>query len=276
MSILESILYGLISGVVEFFPISGQATQQILLRMFGVGGREPLRDLVVHLAALAGLILACRGYFSKLLRDHRTAQSLANAAHHRHELRGIYDLRVVKMASVVMLLGMLLGLFVRKWESNLIVIIIFCLINGLIMFLPERLPQGNKDARSMSALESFFVGIGAALACFPGISRIGTSMCASAVCGADRRHALNWALLMSIPGLCMLTILDVLTMIQLGVGILSWLVFAGYILSAVSAFVGAYFGVMMMRIWVLRSGFSGFAYGSWGMAIFTFVLYLIV
>ena len=64
MSIIGSIIYGIVSGLTEILPVSSQANQMVMRQIFGVSHKEPIRDLLVHIAILAALLLACRGMFS--------------------------------------------------------------------------------------------------------------------------------------------------------------------------------------------------------------------
>jgi hypothetical protein len=50
----------------------------------------------------------------------------------------------------------------------------------------------------------------------------------------------------------------------------------GYLVSAIAAFIGGHLGVSLMRYLSVHKGYAGFAYYSWGAAMFAFVLYLIV
>ena len=82
-------------------------------------------------------------------------------------------------------------------------------------------------------------------------------------------------LLMSIPAVALRCLFDIITMFSLGLGIASFLGFLGCLLAAIGAFCGAYLAISIMRYLTVRAGFSGFAYYSWGAALFAFILYLI-
>ena len=69
MNILESILYGIISGFTEFLPISSVGHQRLLRIFYGVESPEPLRDIFVHLACLTVVFLSCGTYIEKLRRE---------------------------------------------------------------------------------------------------------------------------------------------------------------------------------------------------------------
>ena len=64
-------------------------------------------------------------------------------------------------------------------------------------------------------------------------------------------------------------------MFTVGIGAISLLTLAGYLLSMVFAFIGAYLGVTFIRMLITRSDYSVFAYYDFGLALLSFVLYLI-
>lgn len=274
MTWLEGIIYGLISGLSEFLPISSQAHQSLLLMMFGLDGREPIRDLLVHLALLASFFTACRTLLSKLRRDNALARRV-RASRNAAAYSGIYDLRLVRTAALPMLAGLLIYAAVAKIESNGVLLALFLILNGFILYLPDRFPQGNKDARSMFALESILIGVCGALSAFPGVSRISAVSAVSVMRGADRGSALNWSLLLSIPALAIFACFDVLGIINAGAAAVTFPIVAGYLLSAAAAYIGGYLGILAVRSIVSRTGITGFAYYSWGAALLSFVIYLI-
>ena len=57
MSLIESIIYGLLSGIAEFFPISSQAHQTLLRYIFGVATRNSLQEFLVHIGLLFSIII---------------------------------------------------------------------------------------------------------------------------------------------------------------------------------------------------------------------------
>ncbi len=273
MSWLESIIYGFVSGLAEFLPLSDQAHQALLLRLFGMPAREPLRDLLVHLAALAAVVVGCWSVLQRLRREQGLSQRMHRSQH--QQLRGVYELRLLKTASVPMALGLLLYAATRAWERNYLLLALFSILGGIFLYIPERLPQGNKDAKVMSALDAIFIGCGAAFSSLTGVSRTGTAFSVATARGAERQHAVNWVLLLSIPALAVLSLLDILGLFSASADTLTFTAFLTYIASAAGAFIGGYIGILTFKSITARSGISVFAYYCWGFALFTVVLYLI-
>ena len=118
VSFIESIFYGLVSGLAEFMPVSTQGHQALMLRLFGLGVREPGRDVFVHIGILLALVSACRTMFNHVLTKQRVTVNTRRGR--RVERRSTYDLQLVKAAVVPMILGLFGYLAVRKLEGNMI------------------------------------------------------------------------------------------------------------------------------------------------------------
>ena len=58
MNFFECIIYGVVSGLTEIFPVSSQANQMVMRHLFGVPQKEPIRDLLVHIAIVLAIIAA--------------------------------------------------------------------------------------------------------------------------------------------------------------------------------------------------------------------------
>lgn len=273
MSWFEGLIYGLISGISEFLPISSHAHQRILMLLFGVESRDPVRDLLVHLAILLSVYSGCRGMIEHLRRE---TQQKARSGKYMHTARSHLDLRLVKNAAVPMLIGLLVLTYIFGLDGNLLVTALFLLINGIILYIPDRMMQGNKDARSMSVFDSFLIGSAGALSAFTGISRIGGTVSVAVARGADRQNALNWSLILCIPALIALSGIDVIRIFSAAGSLNVWGNFLSYLLSAAGAYFGGCFGIRLIKSLTVRIGLSGFSFYSWGAALLSFVLYLTV
>lgn len=273
MNWLQSLIYGLVSGLCEFLPISSHAHQSLLIQLFGVDMRDPLCDMIIHLALVFSLLTGCRSIIEQLRREQKL--KLHNHRTHRGT-QSLLELRLVKNAAIPMLIGLLLLSYVIKTQTNLLLTAVFFLINGVLLYIPERMMQGNKDARSMSGMDSVLIGSVGALSAFSGISRIGATASVSLARGADRQKALSWGLLLSIPALILLIGLDFIAVVSRFGEINFWGSLFGYLLSAAGAYFGGYIGISFMKFLTVRTGYSGFAYYSWGAALLSFLLYLTV
>ena len=256
MNWLEYLIYGFISGLSEFLPISSSAHQFVMRGLFGISGRSALHDLMIHLAGLASFILLYRYITTGNRRTFTRA-----------------DKRHLKTAMVPIIIGAVFYPIVGSWNIGYSMLSVFLVLNGLILFIPSRMINGNKTASALSGLDSILIGASAALGAVPGISRMaGTLSCASAR-GANHNNALRWSVYFSIPAVAIMIIMDI---ISLGAATAYSVHFLGLILSMLGVMLGIWLGYSLMRFLAVKAGFTVFAYYSWGAALFSFILYLLV
>jgi undecaprenyl-diphosphatase len=185
------------------------------------------------------------------------------------------DMTLVKNAAIPMIVAMLVLFFAVRQDMALPWVCLLLLANGLILFITERAIRGNKEAEQMSVFDSWLLGLSSALSVFPGISRFGAGMSVSVLRGAERTKALTWSLLLSVPALFAMLGMDVLSAFS-GTGIGFFANLGGYLLSGIAAYIGGCLSLYLIRLITERTGYLGFAYYSWGAALFTFIIYLMV
>lgn len=273
MNWFESLIYGLICGISEFLPISSSAHREILLKLFGQSASDPAQDLLVHIALLFSVFSAGRGLIDQLRRQQQMQVRNRRVS---AEIGNSLELRFLKNTVVPFIITYLVLKYGIGIKINLAWLAVFSLVNGILLFSQGRMMHGNKDERFMSVLGSILVGIAGAFSAFPGISRIGITLTVFAVLGVGLQKASNWALLLSIPALILTAGIDVLNIIS-GFGNVNFPenIF-GYILSAVGSYIAGYLGVLLLKTLSSQRDHAGFAYYSWGVALFAFIIYLTV
>lgn len=274
LSWLQNLIYGLISGLTEFLPVSAQAHQTMMLRLFGVADAGNLTGFMVRVSVLLALFLNCRDHIEHLRREQRLKMIPVGRRKRQPDPRKILELRLLKSALIPALLGFLFYSQIRQYNQNLLLIAFLLIVNGIVLYYPQTTRSGNKDARSMTGFDSILLGIGGSLGLVAGFSRVGLMTSVAAIRGADKEHSFNWALLLSLPVLMVYLVLDGIAVISSGAGALGLMAAIGYALAALGAFIGASLSLHMMRSFSRKVGFSGFAYYCWGAALFTFIMFL--
>ena len=272
MGWLETIFFGLISGLTEFLPVSAQAHETLLLKIIG-GTSTPLLHLAIHGAVLVALYQNCAEYIGQIFRERSLIRIPPRRRKRQPDMVKVLDFRMLRTAAIIMSLGFFAYPFLSQWRGDLYFIAPVLAINGLILYVPMHLATGNKDSRSMSQLDAVLLGLTAATAVIPGISLVSVLVAAGIVRGADREHSLNWALLLTIPSLVIRMGFDIYSVMTAGMGSLSIFVI---VLAAAVAFGGAYCGIRIMRFLSVKAGFSCFGYYCWGAALFALMIFLTV
>ena len=273
---LESLLYGFISGLAEFLPISAQAHQTILAKLFGLTGNSAFINLWIHCGMLLGLYVATREHLWVLYREMRLAAVPKRRRRREPDAKSIMQIKLIKTAFWLMAVCFIFYPVTRLWQNKIHIVGLLLIVNGLIIIVPQFLFSGNKDARRMSAADGILLGLANGLFILPGISRIAISTTVSHARGVERTSALNWALCLSIPALAFLIGFDIYSIIFAGTGVNAFVDVIKCLLAAASAYLGSYLSITVMRFISVHSGYYAFGYYSWGAALFAFILFLTI
>ena len=238
-------------------------------------GKLPLLNLFVHIGALLALLECTKEYLRRLYREYQLKKTPRRRRRRPSDAQSSADIALFKTALVPLLLGFLIYIKSQDWQLLPHVVAPLLFVNGILLYIPMYLPVGNKDARSMSPLDGLLLGISAALAVFPGISRVTAVTAASVARGAEPQQGYRWGLLLCIPAMAVLILFDIISMFTVGLsGVTLW-AFVQFLISGIMSFAGAYIAVMVVKNAIQKSGIFNFAYYCWGAAILTFILYLI-
>lgn len=275
MSLIESMVYGIVSGLAEFLPVSARAHQAVLRYLFGVDTRNYLQEFLVHIGVLAAILYGCRDILFRLQREQRSQKRTVRKRRHMFDAKSYYELRLLRTAAAPIVVGLLLTFVTERLEQKLLYIMVFLLINGAVLLLADHSSHGNRDSRTMSGLDGIVMGLLGALSAFPGISRTGIVSAYAALRGADSQNMTNWAILLGIPAMLFVAFFDFIRLFIYGFGIASFGEFISCTFSGIAAFGGGYLGISLLKATLSQFGFSKFAYYCLGAGLFTFILFLI-
>ena len=273
---LQSILFGLVSGAADIIPVSGQAHRLLLLKFFGVNQMPNLLALVLHLSVAAALYLSSQGQFVRMNRARALARIPKKKRKRPLDTRSMMDWSLIKTMLVPTVIGLLLNSRVRGWSVNMFLIAGMLFLNGLILYIPQFLPTSNRDSRTLTRLEGVLMGLGAGASVLPGISTVGIMVSIASVCGIERLYGLNMTFIVKLFFLIGLIVYDVLAIITDGLGGLTVMLLVQYLFTGLLSFGASMFAIRLLRRLAPEHGFHTFGVYCWGLALFTFILNLVV
>ena len=273
---LQSILFGLVSGAADIIPVSGQAHRLLLLKFFGVNQMPNLLALVLHLSVAAALYLSSQGQFVRMNRARALARIPKKKRKRPLDTRSMMDWSLIKTMLVPTVIGLLLNSRVRGWSVNMFLIAGMLFVNGLILYIPQFLPTSNRDSRTLTRLEGVLMGLGAGASVLPGISTVGIMVSIASVCGIERLYGLNMTFIVKLFFLIGLMVYDVLAIITDGLGGLTVMLLAQYLFTGLLSFGASMSAIRLLRRLAPEHGFHTFGVYCWGLALFTFILNLVV
>lgn len=274
LNLLESLIYGLISGLTEILPVSGQAHRNLMLQLLGESGENPLLSILIHFGVLGALYYHCQNHILRMIRAQKLSRIPKRKRKRPLDVRSLMDLSLLKTMAIPVMIGLLVYSRAQVLSSKRILASVLLFINGIILYVPQFLPGSNRDSRTLSRVEGLCMGAGGAFSVLPGISPMGAVTSVASVCGVDKRYGFDMTCLLCMILMVGRIIYNVLAFIAAGMGGVSFLTLVGYILAGAAAFGTALLALRLLRRLAAERGFAVFAYYCWGMALFTFILYL--
>ena len=273
MSLLEAILMGIIQGVTEFLPVSSSGHLALFKILFRVEDVGLLFDVILHLGTLIAIFAvyykdiwkmivagfsiigdACKniGIFFKNI-THKT-----KGGYHHVICNGYRKFAMLVIVSTIPtgVIGVLASDLIEQASKLLIVPGICLIMTAILLLLADHCKGGEKMPKQVTYSNAFIIGIAQGVATLPGLSRSGTTITACLLSGFNRKFAVKYSFIMSIPavlGSLVFELSDLTAVSFTSTEIMYYLV--GMVVAAV---VG-YICIKTMLYVVRQKKFTGFA-----------------
>ena len=273
MTYLTAFLLGLVQGVAEFLPISSSghlAIAQNLLGLEGAGSVPEFFDVLLHLGTLIAVFAAYWTDICEMVVEFfRGIGDLV----HRSTPSPVPPARRLILLIIVGTLPLFAVLPIRKTVQglgdNMVFVGAALIVTGILLFLCDRVRKGRKTERSATWLDALLVGVGQAVATLPGVSRSGMTITAGCFVGYERRFAVRFSFLLSIPAVLGANILSIGDAVKAGV---NGAEVPMYLVGVVTAAVVGYLCIRLLKYVADKGRFGAFAYYCWAVGILTLVL----
>ena len=275
MTYLMSVILGFVQGVAEFLPISSSGHLTLFQHFFGLAEPDNLFNVLLHFATL---LAVCIYYFRDVV-EMVTEFFRAVAALFSRKRQGgeIPEARRMVLLVIVGTLPLFVIMLVKDYVEALGASPVFVscalLITGCILFLSDRMAGGRKTARNATLKDVLLVGVAQGLATVPGLSRSGCTISAGMARGFDRKFAVRYSFLMSLPAVLGATILEVKDVLEMEGGLVSGLMPKYLVGMAVAGVVG-YFSIRLVNLLAAKGKFGAFAYYCWAAGVLALILSL--
>lgn len=190
MSILQSIVLGVIQGITEFLPISSSGHLILIPNIFNLPDQGLGFDAILHLATALAIIYVLRKEIKEILLGLFKGKNKT----------WVYILIGIIPAGIA-------GYFLNdaiETKFRLIELVAFNLIFwGFILWLAERYSNkvGEKleNIKSVKIKQTLIIGFVQILALFPGTSRSGITITGGLFSKLDKKTAVNFSFLLGLP-----------------------------------------------------------------------------
>lgn len=205
MTYLEAAILGLVQGLAEFLPISSSGHLALLQQWFGIDENKVLLFAVLlHVGTLVSVfIVYWKDIWELIVELCLTIKDLCTGKGLRLEERPVRKLGVMIIVATIptAIIGILFSDLFDKLYTSVLPIGIGLVITGFLLVMAERTGTSSRGIEKMNFRNALFIGTVQGIAICPGISRSGSTLFGSLVCNLDRKFAVKFVFLISIPSI---------------------------------------------------------------------------
>ena len=216
MTVIKGILLGILQGIAEFLPISSSGHLAVVQKLFGLEEVPLLFDIMLHLATLLAVVLYFRKKIWTLLCvfGRLIARRPAPKAVNKDDLlcgteaRGRMTILAVIITTVV---TGAIGVFTSKLIPDMPVKVTCAgfIVTAILLVFSSIIERRKSSAVKKSAekndgikwYQAIVIGVMQGFGTLPGISRSGSTIAGSQLCGVNRAAAGEYSFIVSIPAI---------------------------------------------------------------------------
>lgn len=203
MGLFEAIIYGIIQGVAEFLPVSSSGHLALAHNFFGTADEEGVAfgfDILLHFGTLVAVLIVYRkdvlllikGFFS--LVGKLFSGKLKDGLDYGEKLFVMLALSSVLLIPVALVSDHVEALSGVSWAVGLLL-----MVNGAMLFVSDRLNRASLTLENAPVKKALFIGLFQLFGVLPGISRSGSTITGGLFNNLERKDAIKFSFLMSIP-----------------------------------------------------------------------------
>ncbi len=273
MSILNALILGLIQGVAEFLPISSSGHLSIAQNLLGLGvegADDMFFDVLLHLGTLAAVFAAYWDDVRDMVREFfDTVRDIAGDSLPRKTPPARRLMLLIIIGTLPLFLVLPFQDFVEGLSENTYFVGAALLVTGVLLWLCDRVQKGRKTEKTATVLDVLLVGVSQAVATCPGISRSGMTITMGCFRGFERRFAVRFAFLLSIPAVLGANLLHIVKAFKAGI---DWGLLPCYLLGVAVAALSGYFSIRLLKFVAQKGKFGFFSYYCWLVGFVTLIL----
>lgn len=200
MTIIQSLILGIIQGLTELLPISSSAHLAIIPWMFGWTNSEIFKisfegfDVALHFGTLLAIVIF---FFKDWLKLIEGGYKQVVKKEETFEGKMFWYLVIATIP------GGIIGFILDKFAGNIletpIIIAIALIVMGIILYVVDKKAKSNVKYENMTFKQTFLIGFSQCLAFIPGVSRSGITMTTGRLMGIERESVAKYSFLLSTP-----------------------------------------------------------------------------
>lgn len=214
MEILKALLLGIVQGITEFLPISSSGHLSVFRQLFNAQtDTAGLFSAMLHIGTLVAILLMFYKPIYELFEEFVLCFKDILRGKFTFNLKKMNTTRRMLFMFVISCVPLLLLLVPTGKDKNLMDSVsvfssdnsllaegICFMATGFLLILGTTLNANYKTKKNITPLTALVIGVAQLFAaCFPGISRSGSTISAGLCCGVSKKNMIRYSFVLSIP-----------------------------------------------------------------------------
>lgn len=214
MEILKALIMGIVQGITEFLPISSSGHLSVFRQLFNVEtDTAGLFSAMLHIGTLVAILLMFYKPIYELFEEFILCIKDVFTGKFNFNLKKMSATRRMLFMFVISCVPLLLLLIPTGKEINLMDSVdvfstddsllaegICFMVTGFLLVLGTTLNSNYKTKKNITPVTALIIGVAQLFAaCFPGISRSGSTISAGLCCGVSKKNMIRYSFILSIP-----------------------------------------------------------------------------
>ena len=213
--IVQALFLGIIQGLTEFLPVSSSGHMSIFRHFSGMATEgSGLFSAMLHIGTLVAIfIVFYKPIYELFMEFFKCFKDLFARKLDSFKFKNMSVTRRMLFMFVISCVPLLLLLLPVGNGNNLMdAVDVFSsdnsikaeglcfMITGFVLLLGSAVSQGTKRHKNVTSLTALIIGVAQFFAaCFPGISRSGSTVSAAMCCKVSKNNAIRYSFILSIP-----------------------------------------------------------------------------
>ncbi len=262
MTLLQSLILGVLQGLAEFLPISSSAHLTLAPWIFGWADPGLAFDVALH----AGTLVALAWYFR---RDWVELTMAAFAIIKTRRVQSPVERRVILLIIATIpgaIAGKLLNDYAEKTFRAPELIAGTLIVMGALLWAADKWTPQVRNIDEVSKRDAILIGLAQMFALIPGVSRSGSTITAGRALGLQRDAAARFSFLMSMP------ITAAAVIVKLPQAIHTQPELMPIIVGIIAAAVSGWLAISVLLHYIAKHSFGMFALYRLALGIFVLAL----
>ena len=250
MTIVQSIILGIVQGLTEFLPISSSGHLNLFPWVFNWQQMPDSFDVALHIGTLLAIVIYFwKDWLNLIVGGYN--QTIKKKPSTEGKMFWYIVISTIPAGILSLVLDKIVGKIIGdNLNLEMLLIAIALIVLGIILYVVDKKSKTDTDYEHITFKQSLWIACSQALAAaFPGTSRSGITMTTARYLGVDRESAAKYSFLLATP----------ITLAAVVFDIKHFVFNASFFIGIITSFIVGFIVIKFLMDYLKKGSFKVFA-----------------